>query len=158
MIIRDYNEDRVSIILNIVKPLSYKGSSWPNISFFGIYDGHGGNSCSDFLRDNLHQYIVKDPLFPLDPKKAILNGFEQAEKEFCEKKAQYNGRLMDRSGSCAIVLIIIDDMGYVANVGDSRAVISIDQGRIVNPLSRDHKPDSDDEKRRIMMNGGKVYQ
>lgn len=43
-IIRTYNEDRVSIILNIVKP---KGKEhivkWPKCSFFAVYDGHGGN-------------------------------------------------------------------------------------------------------------------
>ena len=29
-----------------------------NISFFAIYDGHGGSACADFLRDNLHQYVI----------------------------------------------------------------------------------------------------
>lgn len=62
-IVRDYNEDRVSIILNIVKPQSRRKviaakrlehENWPNCSFFGVYDGHGGAACADFLRDNLH--------------------------------------------------------------------------------------------------------
>lgn len=53
-IIRDYNEDRVSIILNIMKPPSKKCDNWPKCAFFGIFDGHGGYSCADFLRDNLH--------------------------------------------------------------------------------------------------------
>ena len=52
-IIRNYNEDRVSIILNITKPQNYIGD-WPKCSFLGIYDGHGGSGCADFLRDNLH--------------------------------------------------------------------------------------------------------
>mmetsp|Transcript_39751 Transcript_39751/g.39350 ORF Transcript_39751/g.39350 Transcript_39751/m.39350 type:complete len:96 (+) Transcript_39751:451-738(+) len=43
-IIRTYNEDRVSIILNIVKPKGKENiSKWPKCSFFAIYDGHGGN-------------------------------------------------------------------------------------------------------------------
>lgn len=25
------------------------GIEWPNASLFGIYDGHGGNKCADFL-------------------------------------------------------------------------------------------------------------
>lgn len=54
-IIRNYNEDRVSIILNIVKPKGKeKVSHWPKCSFFAVYDGHGGNACADFLKDNLH--------------------------------------------------------------------------------------------------------
>lgn len=43
-IIRNYNEDRVSIILNILKPSSRKGEDWPKCSFFGVFDGHGGSA------------------------------------------------------------------------------------------------------------------
>lgn len=58
-IIRNYNEDRVAIILNIMKPKSKEGKvdHWPKCSFFGIYDGHGGNQCAEFLRDYLHQFV-----------------------------------------------------------------------------------------------------
>lgn len=43
-IIRNYNEDRVSIILNILKPNTRKGEDWPKCSFFGVFDGHGGSA------------------------------------------------------------------------------------------------------------------
>lgn len=56
-VVRDYNEDRVSIILNIPQPPNFNGVSWPNCSFFGIYDGHGGSACAEFLRDNLHKFV-----------------------------------------------------------------------------------------------------
>ncbi len=56
-IVRNYNEDRVSIILNIMKPASRANEDWPKCSFFGVYDGHGGVTCADFLRDNLHQFV-----------------------------------------------------------------------------------------------------
>jgi protein phosphatase 2C family protein 2/3 len=55
----------------------------------------------------------------------------------------------ERSGSCANVVMIIDDMIYVINVGDSRALMSIDSGNQIGVLSRDHKPDDELEKRRI---------
>jgi protein phosphatase 2C family protein 2/3 len=45
--VKDYNEDRVSIIMNITKP-NYKGR-WPKCSYFGVFDGHGGDACSNFL-------------------------------------------------------------------------------------------------------------
>lgn len=71
-IYRSYNEDRVSIILNIVKPKCKEHiEKWPKCAFFGIYDGHGGSLCADFLRDNLHQFIVRDEHFPDRPKLAI---------------------------------------------------------------------------------------
>lgn len=56
-IVRNYNEDRVSIILNVIKPPSRKNEEWPKVSFFGIFDGHGGTKCSDFLKENLHHYV-----------------------------------------------------------------------------------------------------
>jgi protein phosphatase 2C family protein 2/3 len=48
---RNYNEDRVSIIMNISKPPDHKSTKWPVCSFFAIYDGHGGVACADYLKD-----------------------------------------------------------------------------------------------------------
>ncbi len=67
-LVRGYNEDRVSIILNILKPESRKSENWPKCSFFGLYDGHGGSGCADYLRDNLHQFVIKQSCFPWNPK------------------------------------------------------------------------------------------
>ena len=45
----------MSIILNINRPQERSDvTGWPKCSFFGIYDGHGGSNCADFLKDNLH--------------------------------------------------------------------------------------------------------
>lgn len=54
--VKNYNEDRVSIIMNITKP-NFKGK-WPKCSYFGIFDGHGGHICSDFLKDNMHKFVT----------------------------------------------------------------------------------------------------
>jgi serine/threonine protein phosphatase PrpC len=40
-------------------------------------------------------------------------------------------------------------MIYVANVGDSRSILSVDCGASVVMVSRDHKPDDEQEKHRI---------
>lgn len=68
-----------------------------------------------------------------------------------------NGEL-DKSGSCAVVVLIVDDICYVANVGDSRAVLSCEGGDKIFPLSKDHKPGMEEEQKRIISNGGKIYQ
>lgn len=49
-------------------------------------------------------------------------------------------------------------MCYIANVGDSRAVASLEQGRKISALSRDHKPNDRDEQKRILGYGGRIYQ
>ena len=41
-LIREYNEDRVSIILNILQPPTKKTSKWPNCSFFGVKSASQG--------------------------------------------------------------------------------------------------------------------
>ena len=106
-IVRNYNEDRVAIILNIMRPSHISPSEeWPLCSFFGVYDGHGGAACADFLRDNLHQYVIQDRNFPKNPIEAIKKGFEEAERAFKEI-AQANKNEIDRSGSCAIVALIV---------------------------------------------------
>ena len=152
---RNYNEDRVSIIYNIPKPQGYtdnKNNPWPNCSFFGLYDGHGGSAACDFLRDNLHKYIINDKYFPSNPQKAIANGFIYAEKIFFKN---YTG--LDSSGSCAIVVLIIEKRVYIANVGDSRALLSAKNGTKFYPLSRDHRPGDEKEYKRILDAGGKIY-
>jgi len=123
LIPRNYNEDRVSIILNIVKPATRANENWPKCSFFAIYDGHGGSACADYLRDNLHQFVIREASFPSNPREALKKGFEGAEAKFL-KGCQGEDKVLDRSGSCAVVTLIVGDMCYIANVGDSRAVLS----------------------------------
>lgn len=62
--------------------------------------------------------------------------------------------MIDKSGSCGIVVLIVGDMCYSANVGDSRAIISINRGADIIPLSRDHKPSDVQEYQRITKAGG----
>ena len=64
----------------------------------------------------------------------------------------------DRSGSCAVVLLVTPSTVYCANVGDSRAISSRNFGQVKTSISKDHKPSEASEKNRIIKAGGKVYQ
>ena len=55
---RKCNEDRVAVILSIAKPGYKAACDWPQCSVFGLYDGHGGSRCADYLRDNLHDLVL----------------------------------------------------------------------------------------------------
>eukprot|EP00331_Platyophrya_macrostoma_P031276 CAMPEP_0176444504 /NCGR_PEP_ID=MMETSP0127-20121128/23103_1 /TAXON_ID=938130 /ORGANISM="Platyophrya macrostoma, Strain WH" /LENGTH=561 /DNA_ID=CAMNT_0017830027 /DNA_START=36 /DNA_END=1721 /DNA_ORIENTATION=+ len=157
-IVRNYNEDKVSIVLNITKPTNSSLENWPKCSFFGIYDGHGGSACADFLRDNLYRFVTREAAFPTNPKEALMKGFLAAEASFFEVAEKTNNLKLSRSGSCALVALIVDDMCYIANVGDSRAVMSSDNGQYIYDLSKDHKPSEESEMKRIIEAGGMVYQ
>lgn len=54
-------------------------------------------------------------------------------------------------------MLIVGDTCYVANVGDSRAIMSVDGGEKILMLSKDHKPEDEDETKRIEENGGRIY-
>ena len=104
-VLKDLNEDRVSIVTNLLPPKErkhqfyIKGTKnqndqqaeelarkclkrWPRCSFFGVYDGHNGSGCAEFLRDNLHKYITGEESFPGDPEQAISDGFKALEQAF----------------------------------------------------------------------------
>ena len=152
-IVRGYNEDRVMIMLKIPKSNERKDEKWPPCSFFGLYDGHGGKNCSNFLRDNLHLFITQDSNFPSDPQQAIIKGFERAESTFLEMALKKK----DKSGSCAVIVLIVGKKCYVANLGDSRAVMSCNNGAECIALTKDHKPNEENENKRIIQAGGEVY-
>jgi len=59
------------------------------------------------------------------------------------------------AGTTAVVVVVTPECIICANAGDSRAVFS-KQGHKAVPLSYDHKPDDEEEERRIRAAGGYV--
>ena len=158
-IVRDYNEDRVSVIINMNKPKYYNSSTpWPKISYFGVFDGHAGNKCAEFLRDNLLNYICDNNFFPNDVPNAIKYGFKKIDEDYLKKFAVIGNKLFDNSGSCGLILLLIYNTVYIANVGDSRCIGSFQCGKLQKDITLDHKPNTPYEKERIIKNGGKIYQ
>ncbi|MBL4708687.1 MAG: hypothetical protein JKY48_09650 [Flavobacteriales bacterium] len=71
------------------------------------------------------------------------NGFEKAERVFLSQYATTTTphlKVIDKSGSCAVALLIVDSYAYTANVGDSRAIMSTKGGKETVDLTSDHKP------------------
>lgn len=153
--VRPYNEDRVYWYqTNLKSDAGYDVS----FSFFAVYDGHGGQTCAKYLCKELHLALIDDTNLQKNPsvwlRKHILDLDSKFLKFYLENpsNAEYQ-----RAGSCLNVVMIIDDMWYVANVGDCRSIMSIKAGQTVYQLSRDHKPSDPSERDRVLDAGGKIY-
>ena len=137
---RDYNEDTITVSKILTDTF-----------FFAVYDGHGGNGCSLYLKENLHN-LIKD-----FSKEGIIEAINKAENNFLKEKAfDENEIVQDRSGSCGIMALINKKKLIVANIGDSRLVLF--KKSSIYFQTEDHKPNSPKEKARIEKGGGSIYQ
>lgn len=120
-----------------------------NLSFFGVFDGHSGGLISKYASKELHKILINEEEFKLkNYEKALKSAFFKLD----DKMQQDEELLNCEAGSTAVVSLITDKTLYIANCGDSRAIISTN-GK-VTALSTDHKPTLPDEKARIYNSGG----
>ena len=162
--IKSYNEDKIKIIYNKEKkfvsvsnnPNSPSKEYTTSISYFGIFDGHGGEKCSKFLKNYLDVILFEQTMFPNNVVESVRETFTKAENSFRQQAVQ-NNKLVDKSGSCAVISLIVNNMLYAINLGDSRALYSRDGGREYYQITRDHKPNDPKEQARIEKAGGHVY-
>ena len=157
--VRGYNEDRTKTIVDYRKPINVNGKTiTPRVSYFGVFDGHGGEGCSNFLNNQFDSLLFNSKFFPAYPIQAVKEAFMNAENIFMQKAIDKNrNQLVDKSGSCACVMLIINNILYAINLGDSRALLSTDSGQNLRQITRDHKPNDPIEKARIEKSGAQVY-
>ena len=156
--VKNFNEDRIRVVAHHISQSRKIPGKEFNISYFSIFDGHSGKTCSEFLKKKFFEYLTNSSFFPDDPLKAIRESFKKSESTFHKKAYDANKKiLLDKSGSCALIMLIIDNILYSINLGDSRALYSYDTGKCLLQITRDHKPNDDFEKKRIENAGGKVY-
>lgn len=111
-------------------PLSTLDSG-PFGTFIGIYDGHGGPETSRFVNDHLFQHLkrfaAEHASMSVD---VIRKAYEATEEGFLgvvTKQWPVKPQIA-AVGSCCLVGVICGGRLYIANVGDSRAVL----GRAMN--------------------------
>ncbi|XP_005095331.1 protein phosphatase 1L [Aplysia californica] len=128
-----------------------------NHSVYAVFDGHGGEFAAEYIEDQLFRSIQKELCqgsFPADPdqvKQVLTSVIRQVDAQLvCLSRDR-----MDLSGSTGILLYQKEDVLIIANIGDSRAVMSDVKGKVV-PLSTDHKPSDPKEQQRIVDAGGFV--
>lgn len=124
----------------------------PDKAFFAIFDGHGGKNVAQIAATSFETYF-KDALS--SQPSSVEQAFIEACHLFDSKLNQFCSSLYKKVGTTALSAYITRDNLYVANLGDSRALLVEEDGEIYQ-LSHDHKPDNADEKERIEKAGGFV--
>ncbi|GAB2266910.1 hypothetical protein Dimus_001899 [Dionaea muscipula] len=113
-------------------------------TFIGVYDGHGGPDASRFIADHLFQHLMR-----LARDKGVIsedvmrNAVSATENGFLTlvRRSYAIKPMIAATGSCCLIGVIWEGTLYVANLGDSRAVVgSLGQsGTIVaEQLTREH--------------------
>ncbi|CAK9869152.1 unnamed protein product [Sphagnum jensenii] len=120
------------------------------VGLFAVYDGHLGHHVADYLQQHLFNNILNEASFWKDPAAAIREAYLNTDITILD-----NAPNLGPGGSTAVTAILIDGKDLlVANVGDSRAVIS--KGGVAEQLSIDHEPGHPNERDKIEHRGGFV--
>ncbi|GAV63040.1 LOW QUALITY PROTEIN: PP2C domain-containing protein/DUF868 domain-containing protein, partial [Cephalotus follicularis] len=120
-----------------------------NKCFFGVYDGHGGKKAAEFVAENLHTNIIEMSKHCEDNKgklEAVKAGYLKTDQDFLKQGLG--------SGTCCVTALIEGQELVISNLGDCRAVLC--RGGVAEALTRDHKAEREDERKRIENTGGYV--
>jgi pyruvate dehydrogenase phosphatase len=128
----------------------------PSDTLVGVYDGHGGADASRFLRSRLFPHVQR---FAMEQggmsTEVIRRAFSETEEEFHKQvRQEWKKRpRMAAVGSCCLLGAISGDTLYVANLGDSRAVLGrrvVGGGvAVAERLSSEHNAASEEVRREL---------
>lgn len=141
-------------------------------SFAAVFDGHGGDECSNFLVATLPRHIRSQMLAERESlRKAIESTYRNAPDHHAEDatselmrrilrtaflrtdKEFITPKTAPQSGSTAATVLLMGRRLFACNVGDSRVVLCRGGGQCVE-LTSDHKPSRPDEAARVRAAGG----
>lgn len=130
---------------HVAKFIHMKGHE---LGLFAIFDGHLGDSVPAYLQKNLFTNILGEEEFWTHPDRAISKAYDKTDKAILSHTPD-----LGRGGSTAVTAILINGTKlWVANVGDSRAVVAKDGEAI--QLTVEHEPNM--ERGSIETRGGFV--
>ena len=117
----------------------------------GVFDGHGleghlvSQSIKNYLNNNANSSTFSN-------NENIFSLFKNLSSSI-NSSLSFNAM---ESGSTVVLTFISNDKIICANCGDSRAILISENENKIIALSRDHKPELPEEKKRILESGGRV--
>eukprot|EP01017_Pseudomicrothorax_dubius_P024969 TRINITY_DN265_c0_g1_i1.p1 TRINITY_DN265_c0_g1~~TRINITY_DN265_c0_g1_i1.p1 ORF type:complete len:306 (-),score=84.30 TRINITY_DN265_c0_g1_i1:232-1149(-) len=137
-----------------------------DIHLFAVFDGHGGREVARYaqrhfaeellknLNFNSQKYVeaLQETFLRMDQIMNTPEGRRELTSLSASGEEQEDYYYESMAGCTANVVLIVKDVIYCANAGDSRSVLC-DSGKAVE-LSEDHKPENSEERERIQAAGG----
>jgi hypothetical protein len=82
--------------------------------------GHGGARAAEYVQNHIFENLAAHPKFESDTALAIAESYNQTDQDYLKSENAQN----KDAGSTASTAVIVGNKLLIANVGDSRAVIS----------------------------------
>lgn len=134
------------------------------LAYYAVFDGHNGLRASRHAAQQLHRQLAtrfpKGDMSHVEKeiKRSIMESFKKTDEDFLKRAASCKPSWKD--GTTAVVVVAIDNTLYIANLGDSKAILcryhEESKKHISVPLSKDHNPTDYGERMRIQKAGGFV--
>ena len=120
---------------------------------FGVFDGHGfeGHLVSQAIKNYLNNNLNSSTFSSNENIYTIFKSLSSS----INSSSNFNAM---ESGSTVVLTFISNNLIICANCGDSRAILISENENKIIALSRDHKPELPEEKKRILESGGRVDQ
>ncbi|CAI7718144.1 protein phosphatase PPM1, putative [Plasmodium vivax] len=134
---------------------SVAGSTPPPYMYCAIYDGHNGEKAVNIIQKLLHLHVHTYYINGNGMCNSLKYAFHKMDEHLCRKAInnEEENHSNFSSGSTACVSVIFTHMMYIANIGDSRCVLSKNGRAVV--VTVDHRASGNKkEEERIITSGG----
>ncbi|XP_071482557.1 integrin-linked kinase-associated serine/threonine phosphatase 2C-like [Diadema antillarum] len=161
---RDSMQDAHVILDDFTSHLTNVPSTISRMAYYAVFDGHSGDRASKHAARTLHTHLaIKFPQGEAtnrdkEIKKCMIDTFKVTDEAFLKQASA--SKPVWKDGSTAVCVLVVDNTLYIANLGDSKAILcrfNPETGRHQPlPLTKDHSPTQYEERIRIQKAGGYV--
>lgn len=128
-------------------------------SYYAIFDGHGGYIVSDFLAKQFHLRLCAAPKIKYAPMNELQQVWRDMDElvfnELMRLKRKDVNSILPRCGSTGTVCLIVGNDIYIANCGDSAAMVVYSNGEYAQ-CTEEHGTANAEECDRVLASGAKL--
>ena len=145
---QDKINDKVDIYIN--KKLGNDNNNKEQISlhYFGLHHGIGGDKISKLIKDSFHCYLFNHPELLTNTIKCINHAYDKIELKAYKQVPESH-----ECGSSSLTAFIAGKKMHIANIGNSKCIISLNHSFEMFNVVNTHSPKNINEMLRLQNNG-----